>query len=76
MAVKVVMPNKAFNKVRAGVRFRGGVGIFEDEKAAKRLAEEFGYKIEKVKDEKAEEEQAKEEDGKKETGSKGKQSKK
>lgn len=55
MAVKVIVPNKFYNAVFMGVEFKEGVGIFEDEKAAKEVATMLGYKIEKIDEPKAEE---------------------
>jgi FAD synthase len=43
--VKVVVPNKAYRGVIAGVQFHNGVGIFEDEKLAKQIAEQFGFEV-------------------------------
>jgi hypothetical protein len=48
MAVKVIVPNKQYSDVFMGVRFENGVGIFEDEKVAREIADFFGYEIEEL----------------------------
>ncbi|MGG4390481.1 hypothetical protein ABEU97_20315 [Priestia megaterium] len=53
MAVKVIVPSEIYNEVAFGVQFEQGVGIFEDEKYAKEIADTLGYKVEKVEAKKA-----------------------
>lgn len=48
MAVKVIVPNKFFNGKRAGVKFVDGVGVFDNDKLGKEIAERFGYEVENV----------------------------
>jgi hypothetical protein len=48
MAVKVIVPSKTYNAKYLGVEFKDGVGIFEDEKLAKEIAEALGYEIEEI----------------------------
>jgi len=45
MAVEVHVPNKSYSGVLSGVHFHRGVGIFEDEKKAHELAEQFGFEV-------------------------------
>jgi len=51
LAVKLIVPNKGYSETFHGVDFVAGVGIFEDEKLGKSLAETLGYEVEAVKDE-------------------------
>ncbi|MEH7117208.1 hypothetical protein V7128_07270 [Neobacillus vireti] len=46
MAVKVIVPNPNYSETFVGVEFKNGVGVFEDEKLGKEIAEAFGYKVE------------------------------
>ena len=43
--VEMHVPNKGYNGIYGGVRFHGGVGIFEDVEVAKELAKRYGYEI-------------------------------
>lgn len=45
MAIKVRVPNGSFNGIRGGVVFTNGVGIFEDEKLGRQVADSFGYEV-------------------------------
>jgi FAD synthase len=54
MAVKVIVPNPNYSEFFVGVEFKNGVGLFEDEKLGKEIAETFGYKVEPVEEVKAE----------------------
>ena len=54
MAVKVIVPSKTYNEKYLDVQFENGVGIFEDEKLAKSIAQVLGYKVEAIKAEKPE----------------------
>jgi hypothetical protein len=43
--VEMHVPNKGYNGIYGGVRFHGGVGVFNDVEVAKELADRYGYEI-------------------------------
>ncbi|WP_042338035.1 hypothetical protein [Bacillus andreraoultii] len=45
MAIKVKVPLNSFNGYRGGVKFRNGIGVFEDEEHGRFIAESLGYEI-------------------------------
>lgn len=46
MAIKVIVPNKNFNGLRGGVKFKQGQAVFEDEAKGRDLAKDLGYTVE------------------------------